>query len=437
MRDEAVTPLALFGGIPTLSLDAMPGPHYRWPPITEESVSAVVGQLHESVSIKDRSGIIAELEDSFKSYYGRRYALCTNSGTAALFCAYDALGLGLGDEVLCPDYTWFATVSPLAYVGATPVFIDCDENFNLDPDLLAAHLTPRTRAVVVTHMWGMPCDMERIAAFCRHHGLYLIEDCSHAHGAMYQGRPIGSHADVAMFSLQAAKLVAAGEGGVLLFDDQNLYARANLHGQYNKRCAQEVPPKHPARQFWQSGFGLKQRIHPLGASLAVQQFRAMPQRLAVKRRFAGELLDTIRKYAFLHTQEGPRDECSWYAIAFTLDEKAADISTREFVEALHAEGLIEFDVPTLTGPIGDLPLFQNLNGAIPRLYPKPRQVVRNCPRSSSLREKVVILPVWANEADDQVVSLYRAGLEKVCRWVEASMASGREAGSATEDACQR
>ncbi len=409
--------LAIEGGMPALSLDDNPAPHYKWPIITPSAEKAVLRQLATTISIKNRSGVIADLEDRFRSFYGHRHALCTNSGTAALFAAYDALQLMPGDEVLCPDYTWFATVSPMTYTGATPIFIDCDYNFNLDPSLLVKYLTPRTKAVVVTHMWGMPCDMQPIVDFCRKHELRLIEDCSHAHGAEYRGQRVGTFGDIAIFSLHSAKLVAAGEGGILLTNDCDIYYRANLHGQYNKRSQQEIPADHSLYAFWQTGFGLKQRIHPLGAALALDQFDYLLDRLSVKRDYASRFLETIGRYQFLKPQIERNAGSSWYMLAFEYCESLVDVPLPQFVHALHAEGLVEFDVPTLTGPIGDLYLFQHLHEAMPRLYNDNMNIIRECPRSAGLREKVVVLPIWSELSDEMIVDRYLIGLNKVCEWV--------------------
>jgi len=397
----------------TLSLDRFPPPHYRWPTVTSSLEEAVIHQLRETISIKDGSGVIATLEKAFEERYQSAFALAMNSGTAALFAAFDALDLGPGDEVLCPDYTWFATVSPLAYTGAMPVFVDCDENFNLDPHKLEENLSSRTRAVVVTHMWGMPCDILPIRSFCDRHGLRLIEDCSHAHGASYSGLPVGCLADVSVFSLQAAKLVPAGEGGILLTNNQDIYVRANLHGQYNKRCRAEIPEAHPLFKYWQTGFGLKQRIHPLGAACALHEFDRLDERLHIKRRRAQALLAVVDDIGFLQPQRESTCQSSWYMFAMEYMSERAGIPISEFQRRLHTEGLIEADVPELTGPIGDLYLFQNLDGAVSRLYPTKAKPRRHCPRSTGLRGRVMTLPIWCEPADEEIFGCYLAGLRKV------------------------
>ncbi|GAB3671811.1 aminotransferase class I/II-fold pyridoxal phosphate-dependent enzyme [Saccharopolyspora tripterygii] len=138
--------LALHGGTPVLD---RPLPHLAWPPITSASTAAVIAQLATTVSIPDRSGIIAELEEALAAYFGVRHAVLTSSGTAALHSAYAALGLHDGHEVIAPTYTFHATASPLFHLRAAPVLVDCDAFGNLDPDAAEAAITPRTRAIAV------------------------------------------------------------------------------------------------------------------------------------------------------------------------------------------------------------------------------------------------------------------------------------------------
>ena len=125
---------------------------YSWPVVTKSMEAAVMSQLKESISIYDRSGSIAQLEDRFREYYGCKYAVATNAGTTALWSLYVGSGIGPGDEVICQTYTFFATASPIFFTGAVPVLTDCDESGNIDPREIARHITPRTKAIVVTHM---------------------------------------------------------------------------------------------------------------------------------------------------------------------------------------------------------------------------------------------------------------------------------------------
>jgi hypothetical protein len=173
------TTLALLGGPTTVTQD---GPHFRWPPVTATTTAAVTRQLHDSISLYDRSGVIAELEGALESYHGRAHAVLASSGTAALHAMYAAT-LRPGDEVIVPAYTFFATVTPLLHLGVRPVLADCDANGNLDPAYVQSRITSRTRAIVVTHLWGIPADMAALGDLAQAGGLHLFEDASHAHGA--------------------------------------------------------------------------------------------------------------------------------------------------------------------------------------------------------------------------------------------------------------
>lgn len=151
-----------------------------WPRITREVEEAVVRQLYDSTSIRDRSGVFAEFEDEFRLYYDRSYGLLSNSGTSAIFSMYEGSGLAEGDEIVAPAYGFSASVSPLLYLGATPAFADTDLEGHLTAAAVEEALTPRSRGVLLTHVRGVPAaDTERIAEVCKARDLLLFEDCSH------------------------------------------------------------------------------------------------------------------------------------------------------------------------------------------------------------------------------------------------------------------
>ena len=177
--------LAIFGGPQVVT---SPLPHFPWPLITPEVENAVRNQLYESISIYDRSGVIEKFEKEFSDYHNIKYGLLTSSGTAAIHSMYAAAGVGMGDEIICPAYTFFATVTPLFNLGAIPVLCDADETGNINTSLIESLITAKTKGVVMTHMWGIPCKMDRISSLCRKHKLLLFEDASHAHGAKYQNK---------------------------------------------------------------------------------------------------------------------------------------------------------------------------------------------------------------------------------------------------------
>ena len=174
--------LAINGGKPII--DPVKA-RFDWPIINDEAENAVVSQLHKSISIYNRSGVLQEFEDVFSDYHARRYGLLSNSGTSAIFSMYEGINLQRSDEVLCPVYTFHATVSPMMHMGAIPMFCDSDDEGNLSYESLKSKVTNKTKAVIVTHMWGVPArDIKKISIFCKKNDLILFEDCSHAHGAV-------------------------------------------------------------------------------------------------------------------------------------------------------------------------------------------------------------------------------------------------------------
>ena len=257
--------LAINGGLKTVPTEQQ---HYVWPPITERTRDAVLGQLEDQISLYNRSNIVARLEDKFMAYHGKRHALLTNSGTIALYSMYVGAGFKEGDEVICPAYTFFATATPLFHMGVVPVLADSDATGNISARAIEEKITDRTKGIVVTHMWGLPCDMDAIMDVANKYGIPVFEDGSHAHGAVYRGRKVGTFGEAAAFSLQGKKTVTAGEGGIIVTDNDDIYYRAVLFGHFNKRCLQEIPEGHELSRFSITGMGLNLRIHPIAAAIA-------------------------------------------------------------------------------------------------------------------------------------------------------------------------
>ena len=410
--------LAIEGGAPVFGSGEG---RFDWPLIDAQAEAAVVRQLHDSVSIYNRSGVFERFETDFAAYHDRVHALLVNSGTSALFSAMEGLGLGPNDEVICPTYTFFATISPIVHTGAKVVFCDAGADGNLDPSKLAELITPRTRAIFVTHMWGVPCDMPAIMDIARNHSLAVVEDCSHAHGAEITGRPVGSFGDIGAWSLQGQKIVTGGEGGILVTDNKEVYFRALAHGHYNKRCKSEIPADQPLAAFSTSGLGLKLRAHPLAIALAEDQFARLPQWLERKRAHAAYISEQLADIPFLRLPVFTDRQPSWYAYVMNYDAALANsVSLKAFVRALHAEGLIEADIPTSTGPIHDLPLFTRTPEVLPRLYTEPaRRGGGDFPGAEAFYRTAFKIPVWVRDEDKPVVEGYVSGIRKVAAAVRS------------------
>jgi 8-amino-3,8-dideoxy-alpha-D-manno-octulosonate transaminase len=169
---------------------------------------------------------VATYEKELAALLGVRYALAVTSGTGALECAVTALGIGPGDEVILPAWTWHSTFTAVVRAGALPVCAEIDESFNIDPSDIEARITPQTKAIIAVHLQGNPADMDGVMKVAKKHGLKVIEDCAQAMGAKYKGKRIGSIGDMGTYSHQLTKTITAGEGGAVVTSDPGLFERA-------------------------------------------------------------------------------------------------------------------------------------------------------------------------------------------------------------------
>ena len=255
----------------------------KWPKITDEDIQSVKETMEKGeISYYGREGKLKEFEDEIRKYHGVKYALAVNSGTSSLHSAFFGINLGPGDEILCPTYTFLATVTPAFQCYAKPVLCDCEEDTgNICPEDIEKKISDKTKALVITHMWGHPCDMDKILEICKKHNIFLIEDCSHSHGATYKGKKVGTFGDAGCFSFQANKIVTGGCAGVMITNDQEIYERACLLGHFRNRCFDSVKSENYSK-YSNTGFGLNYRIHPLAAAIALNQFKDLDNRIKIR-----------------------------------------------------------------------------------------------------------------------------------------------------------
>ncbi|KAH7907217.1 DegT/DnrJ/EryC1/StrS aminotransferase family-domain-containing protein [Hygrophoropsis aurantiaca] len=408
------------GQVPSATEGAsLDGEHFVWPLITPGAVSSVVDQMHTSLSIYNRSGIYETFEDRWREMHGLKHALVCSSGTTAIHAMFEAIQLMPGDEVLAPVYTFFATATPMLQFGAVPIFCDSLPDGNMDPEEILRRATNKTKAVIVTHMWGLPCDMPTIVKHASKLGIKVLEDCSHAHGAKVAGKLVGTWGDAAAWSLQAKKNITGGQAGVLATNSDDIYARAVTHGHFNKRAKQEVPENHPMRKFWLTGLGLNLRAHPLAIAMANHQLDCMPNWMSCREKYATMLVKRLSAIPFLRMPEvGAGDRHAWYAFVMTFDAAQAPKGlTREiFVSALEKRGLKEVDIPRSTGLLHDLPIFTHSHEAIPCFGNKPWHAQQTgFPVAQEFFDAAIKLPVWATEQDQPIVEFYADTFVDVAR----------------------
>jgi dTDP-4-amino-4,6-dideoxygalactose transaminase len=327
---------AILGGPKAVTLDGTAA--NRWPEITAEEEAEVLKVLRGGdLSLHP---VTRQLEDDYRKYFGAKHALAHCNGTAALLAAFFAIDLKPGDEVLVPSATHWASVVPMLWVGAIPVFCESElERLGVDPTDAEKRVTSRTRAMVICHLWGMPSKMTELLDLARRNDLKVIEDASHAQGAIWRGRQCGTLGDVSVFSLQTSKLAPAGEGGMLLTGDDAIHERANCLGDVMRIIEMEGP----ARRFAATSFGLKTRMAPLSAAVARVQLKRLAERNAKRNDNLGFLSIELEKLGFQTFQPPAHINRVYFEYLIRCPDDLA-ISVERLIEALRAEGC-EVDHP--------------------------------------------------------------------------------------------
>lgn len=208
---------------------------------------------------------VTEFEQKFAAYCGCKYGVAVCNGTVALHLALVALGIGKGDEVIIPDFTMIATAFAVCYTGATPVFVDADpDTWNIDTTKIEEKITPRTKAIIPVHLFGLMCDMDAINAIAKKHNLKVLEDAAEAHGAEYKGRRAGSCSDLAAFSFFANKNITTGEGGMVVTNNEELYNKLRYH---KNMCF----PLDGPRNYLHNDIGFNYRMSNVVAAIGLAQ----------------------------------------------------------------------------------------------------------------------------------------------------------------------
>lgn len=272
----------------------------------------------------------ARLEDGYRAFTGRKHALAVNAGTSALISAIVGAGIGPGDEVIVPAYTFIATAAAVLTAHAVPVIAEVDNSLNLDPTDFERKITRYTKAVIPVHMRGVPARMNEIMAVARRHNLKVIEDVAQANGGTYRGQKLGAIGDVGAFSLQQYKIITAGEGGMLVTDDELIYQRALMQ-------------HDSAIRFWKGDSGIESfagenyRLSELAAALALAQFGKMPAILGRLRAAKAAIVAQISGLPGIELQDlpDPEGDCGIALIFFCASPDQA----KEFSRALKAEGI--------------------------------------------------------------------------------------------------
>jgi len=379
---------AILGGARAVTSDGAEA--NRWPEITVEEETAILQVLRDGdLSLHP---VTRALEDDYRQYFGVRHTLAHCNGTAALLAAFFAIDLQPGDEVLVPSATHWASVVPMLWVGAIPVFCESElERLGLDAADAEKRITGRTRAIVVCHLWGMPSKMTELLDLARRHNLKVIEDASHAQGATWRGRQCGTLGDVSVFSLQTSKLAPAGEGGMLLTDDEEIYERAICLGDIMRIIELETPNRRLAA----TSFGLKTRMAPLSAAVARAQLAHLAERNAKRNDNLGFLSVELEKLGFKTFLPPAHIKRVYFEYLIRCPDDLP-ISVERLIEVLRAEGC-EVDHPRYP-LLHQQPLFtEGLFATIGALAGRtdltlPKYLPNALPRTERENERLIKLP---------------------------------------------
>lgn len=385
----------------------------RYPIITAEDEKAVLEVLRSGqLSVHP---ITRELEDDYRRRFGARYALAHCNGTAALLASFFGLNLQPGDEVIVPSATFWASVAPMLWLGAIPVFAESEaERLGLDPPDVERKITSRTKALVVVHLFGMPAKMTELYEIARRYNLKIIEDASHAHGSIWRGRPCGTLGEVAVFSLQTDKLAPAGEGGILLTDNEEIYERAVCLGDMARML--ELPGAN--RRLAASTFGMKTRIASLSAAVARTQLIKLDERNQKRGENLVYLSQHLEKLGF-HTFLPP-EHISRVYFEYLIRGEAEKVGMpiNLLIEALQAEGCL---VSTPRYPLlHQQPFFtEGLWKSVARLPEKDLPIYRAdaLPNIQAENQKLIKLPTFPSASRD-LLDQYVLAFEKVLNHTE-------------------
>ena len=330
--------LAVFGGE-----RAVPeGMIQTWPPLTQEDRDAVMAVFDSNILHGTNAPNAVALQEEFAEFIGVKHCLVTNSGTSALHMAVASLGIGPGDEVIIPAFTYWSTAAAVLHHNAIPIFVDIEmETYSIDPTKIEAAITDRTKAILPVHIHGMPVDMGAVMAIAKKHGLLVLSDACQAHGSKWNGKTIGTIADVTGFSTNRSKCLSSGEGGFYVTNSDEAYSIACKLREFG-----EVVVHGEDREYNAYGLGWMYRQHEFVNAFCRSQLKHLAENNATRQAFAQYLTSELADIPGLKGPKTPPDRepvYFSYIVEFRPQELGLDVPMDKFKgavqKALAAEGV--------------------------------------------------------------------------------------------------
>lgn len=420
------SPLALHGAPKAIRLE--PGDTFTWPIITEEDEAAVLEVLRAGKM--SGTDVTEKFEKEFAVWQGTQYALACNNGTAALHSAMWACGITHGTEIIAPSITYWASALPAFNLGASVQFADIDpDTLTLDPNDIEHRIGPNTRAIVVVHLYGHPTDMDPILAIAKRYNLKVIEDVSHAHGALYKGRKVGTLGDVGAMSMMSGKCFAIGEGGMLVTNNRLIFERATAFGHYERtgssrysKAAQVITEPTLAACAGLPWGGFKYRMHQLSSAVGRVQLRHYDARVKDIQAAMNQFMDLMDEVPGLRCLRTSQPGCSmggWYLPAALYQPEAlGGLPVADFCRALEAEGVTGV-APGVNKPLHTHPMFHiaDIYGdgkptVLANTHRDVRQGPGTLPVAEGIGERAMFLP-WFKKPNQAVIQEYADAFCKV------------------------
>ena len=397
----------ILGGTPIVT--DIPDELFAWPVITKEDEDAVLEVLRRGAM--SSTDVTLKFESEFKVWQGREYAVGANNGTAAILSAMWACGVGVGDEVICPSLTYWASALPAYQLGATVVFADIDpESLCLDPSDIEHRITDRTKAIIPVHYLGHPAEMDKIMEIAKRHNIKVIEDFSHAQGGYFKDKKVGSWGDAGAASLMSQKSFATGEMGIIVTDDKQIYERSVAFGHYD-RFNSSITDEWLSRYTGLPMGGVKSRVHQLSSAVGRVQLKYYDGRIREIREAIDYFWSRLegRKGLYPHKiKPGSGDMAGWYfPHGHYCPEELGGLSVTTFAEAINKEGIHCY--AGANAPLHKHPLFQTADiyghGKPTRIANSSRDVRegdKSLPVSEKISKRLFQTPYFKRLIKDQI-----------------------------------
>ena len=411
--------LAICGGAQAVQCD--PGDIFTWPIITKEDEDAVLDVLRRGAM--SGTDITKKFEEEFARWNGLKYALGFNNGTSALQTAMFGCKAGGGDEIICPSVTYWASILQVFSLGATVVFADIDpETLCINPEDIEHRITDRTKAIMVVHYIGHPADMDQIMEIARKHKLKVIEDVSHAQGGLYKGRKLGTIGDVGAMSLMSGKSLVAGEAGMLVTNDLEIYERGIAFAHY-ERFGDNIQTEDLKPYKYLPMGGYKYRMNQLSAVVGRAQLKYYDERCEEIRKamnYFWDLLEGVPGIRPHRVKEGSGSNMAgWYCPhGLYRTEELEGLSVTRFTEAVRAEGVSDC-YPGCNAALHTHPMFKTCDiyghGKPTRIANSNKDVRlfdRDLKISEGIGAKIYFIP-WFKHYRPEIIKQYADAFRKV------------------------